>query len=171
MPSPHIMGVLRAALAVVGLAPAAHLNRVSGRVEAAEQRAAESKRALGELREEVGRWKKKAEEFEKRLAKAEEAAQRLPKAEREMQQWKARDEKHLGQLAEVRERMERAERAVALSREHLMATETKLDIVEGAIGVLDARTRAALQATASAPAEAQPSGAAVEPGASLPARR
>jgi hypothetical protein len=48
---------------------------------------------------------------------------------------------HAAKLAEVRERMRRAERAAAVSQEHLIATEAKLDIVEAALGVLDRRTR------------------------------
>jgi hypothetical protein len=48
---------------------------------------------------------------------------------------------HAGKLAEVRDRMRRAEKAAALSQEHLLATETKLDVIEAALGVLDRRTR------------------------------
>ena len=111
------------------------------RVEAADQRAAELKRAVAEARDETARWKTKAGELTQRVGKAEQAAERLPKVERELQQWKTRDEKHVSQLAEVRERMLRAEHAARLSQEHLTATETKLDVVEAAINVLDRRTR------------------------------
>jgi len=40
--------------------------------------------------------------------------------------------------------MVRAEHATALSQEHLLATETKLDVIEAALGVLDRRTRRSL---------------------------
>lgn len=141
------MSALRTLLALVGLAPAGQVRDLSDRAQKAEQRSGDFKQQTAEAREEIQRWKAKAGELTDRLAKAEDVVQRLPKVEREMQQWKARDEKHLAQLQEVRERMERAERAIVFSREHLMATETKLDIIEGAIAVLDARTRAALDAT------------------------
>ena len=111
------------------------------RVEAANQRVTELKRAMTEAREEAARWKARAGELTARASKAEQAAERLPKVERELQQWKARDEKHVAQLAEVRDRMLRAEHAAQLSQEHLTATETKLDVIEAAIGVLDRRTR------------------------------
>lgn len=135
------MGVLARILGVAGLASAGHLDSARARAEKAEARLAELKTALASARDEVERVKEKSAEQAKRLVKAEEASGRVAKAERELEQVRARDEKHLAQLAEMRERVERAERAVALSREHLMATETKLDIIEGAISVLDSRTR------------------------------
>lgn len=138
------MGLLHSFLGAVGLAPARQAQTLIKRVEATDHRVAELKRAVTEAREEAARWKTKAGELTVRLAKAEQAAARLAKAERETQQWKARDEKHVAQLAEVRDRMIRAERAAALSQEHLTATETKLDVIEAAIGVLDRRTRTAL---------------------------
>jgi predicted nucleic acid-binding Zn-ribbon protein len=150
------VGLLRSALAVVGLTSAAHARALSLRVDAADRRAGELKEALAEARADAARWKTKASELGERLAKLEDAAERLPRLEREMQQWKTRDEKHVAQLAEVRERMERAERAVALSREHLMATETKLDIIEGAVNVLDTRTRRVQESSAPEPAGAAP---------------
>lgn len=128
------MGLLHLLLGAVGLASA-------GQVRTAQQRAADLKRAVADSREEAARWKTKANELSAKLSDAEHAAERLPKVERQLQQWKARDEMHAAKLAEVRERMRRAERAAALSQEHLIATETKLDIVEAALGVLDRRTR------------------------------
>lgn len=139
------MSVLRSAarrgLAAFGLAPASHVSHLQHRVESAERRAEQGKQAIAEARDAATRWKARASELEEQVRKNARLAERLAKAERELQQVTARDEKHLGQLKEVRERMERAEKAVALSREHLMATETKLDIVEAAIHVLDTRTR------------------------------
>ena len=128
------MGLLHSLLGAVGLASAVQ-------VRTAQQRATDLKRAVGESREEAARWKAKANELSAKLSDAEHAAERLPKVERQLQQWKERDEMHVAKLAEVRERMRRAERAATLSQEHLIATETKLDIVEAALGVLDRRTR------------------------------
>ena len=139
------MSVLRSAvrrgLAALGLAPVSHVVQLQQRVAGAERRAEESKTAVAEARDASVRWKARISELEEQVRRQAHMADRLAKAERELQQVRARDEKHLGQLKDVRERMERAEKAVALSREHLMATETKLDIVEAAIHVLDARTR------------------------------
>ena len=139
--STHRMGILNSLLGAVGLASAGQARTLLKRVDAADQRTTELKRAVADAREETARWKAKAGELTERVGKAEQAAERLPKVERELQQVKARDDKHVAQLAEVRERMLRAERAAALSQEHLTATEAKLDVVEAAIGVLDRRTR------------------------------
>ncbi len=137
------MGLLHSFLGAVGLAPARQAHALIKRVEAADQRVAELKRAVAEAREDAERWKTKARTLSAQVAQAEQAAAQLPNVEREARQWKARDEKHVAQLAEVRDRMLRAEHAAALSQEHLTATETKLDVIEAAIGVLDRRTRQA----------------------------
>jgi predicted nucleic acid-binding Zn-ribbon protein len=138
------MGLLHSLLGAVGLASAGQTRTLATRVEHADHRVDELKRAVADAREEATRWKAKVKELTDRVAKAEHAAERLPKVERELQQWKTRDEKHVAQLAEVRERMLRAERAAALSQEHLTATETKLDVIEAALNVLDRRTRTPL---------------------------
>ena len=128
------MGLLTSLLGAIGLAPA-------GRLRAAQQRADELKRAVADSRADVARWKAKANELSAKLSDAERAAERLPRVDRQLQQWKARDDMHAGKLAEVRDRMRRAEKAAALSQEHPLATETKLDVIEAALGVLDRRTR------------------------------
>ena len=48
----------------------------------------------------------------------------------------------LEQLLSVR--LAEAEQALSVAREHLMAIDVKLDILEGAANVLDTRTRAAV---------------------------
>jgi len=135
------MGLIQSLLGAVGLASAGQTRNLTKRLDAADQRNAELKRAVADAREEAARWKTRANELTDRVAKADRASERLPKLERELQQVRLRDEKHVSQLAEVRERMLRAERAAALSQEHLTATETKLDVIEAAINVLDQRTR------------------------------
>ena len=135
------MGLLRSLLGAVGLASAGQARTLMKRAETADQRAAELKRAVADHRTEMVRWKTKANELSKRLSEAEHAAERLPHVERRLEQSKARDDMHVAKLAEVRERMRRAERAAALSQEHLTATETKLDVIEAALNVLDRRTR------------------------------
>jgi hypothetical protein len=49
---------------------------------------------------------------------------------------------HVEQLLRVR--LVEAEQVLVLAREHLMAIDVKLDILEGAANVLDTRTRAAI---------------------------
>lgn len=128
------MGLLTSFLGAFGLASA-------GQLRAAQQRADELKRAVADSRAEVARWKAKTNELSANLSDVEHAAERLPRVERQLQQWKARDDMHAAKLAEVRDRMRNAEKAAALSQEHLLATETKLDVIEAALGVLDRRTR------------------------------
>lgn len=135
------MGVLHSLLGAIGLTSAAHARTLLTRVQAADDRVAVLTRDLAAARDEAARWKSTADGLSTRVSKAERAAGQLAKVERELQQWKTRDEKHTAQLAEVRERMIRAERAAELSQEHLTATEAKLDVIEAAIGVLDRRTR------------------------------
>jgi hypothetical protein len=50
-----------------------------------------------------------------------------------------------GDMAKLREQLVTTERELILAREHLMAIEVKLDILEGAANVLDSRTRAAIR--------------------------
>lgn len=50
-----------------------------------------------------------------------------------------------GGLSAMQTRLAETERALALAREHLNAIEVKLEILEGAANVLDARTRVAPQ--------------------------
>jgi hypothetical protein len=48
------------------------------------------------------------------------------------------------EVQSLRARLAEAERELMVAREHLMAIEVKLDILEGAANVLDVRTRAAI---------------------------
>lgn len=117
-------------LSMLGLRPAR-------RADAVDARLAEMQRALAETREEAQRWKKKAAELTQQLERFEDAARRLPRVERDLAEAKER----LDKLRAVKHALERAERTVAISQEHLLTTETKLDVIEGAIAVLDRRTR------------------------------
>ena len=130
----HLMGLLDSLLGALGLSRAGHTRTLRKRLEAADRSAAELTRAVADAREETARWKARAGELA-------EHVKHLPKIERELKQVRMRDQKHLAQLAEVRERMRRAEHATSLSQEHLIATEAKLDLIEAAIIVLDGRTR------------------------------
>jgi chromosome segregation ATPase len=72
---------------------------------------------LAETRDRIEREKQHARKLEERSAKLEERAR------------------------ELKPRLEQALKSVQLAQEHLMTTEVKLDIVEGAVNVLDERTR------------------------------
>ena len=72
-------------------------------------------------------WKRKNQDTETKLAAAN----------KETERWK---HKHTGYLAKLSQ-LERAEQLTKLAREHLLTLETKLDVIEGAITVLDRRTR------------------------------
>ena len=78
--SSHRMGFLNSLLGAVGLASAGQARTLMKRVDAADQRTAELKRAVADAREETARWKAKAGELTERVGKAEQAAERLPKA-------------------------------------------------------------------------------------------
>lgn len=115
----------------------AQVRQLTARLEAAESRAGELKDALTAAREEMQRWKKKAGELSQQLEQFEKAAERLPRIERDL----ASANERIAHLRGIKDAIGRAERSIELSQKHLIATEMKLDIVEGAITVLDTRTR------------------------------
>jgi chromosome segregation ATPase len=121
----------------IGLSTGRRSTHLAERLEAADRRAAELKQALNESKEETQRWKRKATELTQQLERHEKAAERLPHVEREL----ARAKERIEHLVSLKEALAKAERTIAISREHLVATESKLDVIEGAITVLDRRTR------------------------------
>jgi chromosome segregation ATPase len=137
--------LFRNLLAGAGLATAAQAAHARQAADTAEQRAAA-------LRADLERWKARhheassaAAESRKAAAQAQAAAERaqrdLERAQRDVEQWKARSETRGAQVREFRERFTDTRRVATVAREHVMAIETKLDLVEAAIQVLDARTR------------------------------
>ena len=155
----------------VGLVPAGRIGELSDALTRAEQRSSELKRELDAAKEEARTLKGKVRELRERLeqarqiqpntdvtvsaanaanaanaAHAEQVAKLNQKAERELQRLRERESEQAGKLDDALKRMHSANHTVRLGREHLMMIEVKLDIVEGAIKVLDQRTRAALAA-------------------------
>lgn len=116
---------------------AAFRSDLAERLESADRRVRELKDAVSESREEAQRWKRKAKELTEQLERNEKAAERLKVVEGEL----ARARERIAHLAALKEALASAEKTIALSREHLVATESKLDVIEGAITVLDRRTR------------------------------
>jgi hypothetical protein len=51
----------------------------------------------------------------------------------------------LGDVRKLRDQLVATQKDLLLARDHLMAIEVKLDILEGAANVLDARTRVAIR--------------------------
>lgn len=116
-------------LAAFGLAPAR-----SGAV-------ASQARLIDELKERADGWKTKAREAVAH-AKALDADVKLH--QRAAEKYKTTVEKLEQRNTDVevlQARLADAERELMLAREHLMAIEVKLDILEGAANVLDLRTR------------------------------
>lgn len=153
--------MVRRVLRRAGFVPARELTETVAR---AEERMGDLKRALHaakkdaqELKETYrARSEKHAQletKFQKERAQLETKFQeRLAKWEQEVAKLRARDadraagvEEMKATLRDALQKIAWAEKTTQLGREHLMAIEVKLDIVEGAIKVLDQRTRAALE--------------------------
>lgn len=142
------MSLITNVLAPLGLAPAGHAKQL----KAESERAAEKLRTLegrsAQLKADAESWKRRHEETSRKLADAQaEIARAEAKAQREearAQELKARGDALVAEMKEMRVRLQDASRTGGTVREHLMATETKLDLIEAALQVLDARTRSAL---------------------------
>jgi DNA repair exonuclease SbcCD ATPase subunit len=114
-------------LGLFGLARLNRLRDASAKADESKARTTDLTARLETARQETERWKQKNQDTETRLAAAS----------KEIERWK---HKHTGYLAKLSQ-LERAEQRTKLAHEHLLALETKLDIIEGAITVLDRRTR------------------------------
>ena len=143
---------VRNLLGHVGLAPAAHVERAASDARQASARVKQIEAQLGKMREDCESWKRKNEEAiaasaewkkaaSRAEAKAERATAEASKADSRTAEWKSRADALSAQIREMTARLKEANRAASTAREHLMATEVKLDLVEAAIQVLDARTR------------------------------
>ncbi|MDA1183138.1 MAG: hypothetical protein O2930_00665 [Acidobacteria bacterium] len=139
-------------LAAVHLAPASQVQHVTDQARRATVKVSELEARLAKLRADVETWKshheasaRTAAEWKQAAAtanaKAERSAAHATRTEASAEEWKARAVGLKEQLRSLRERLDHANQATALAREHLMATEVKLDLVEAAIQVLDTRTR------------------------------
>jgi chromosome segregation ATPase len=121
-------------LGLFGLARATHLRAATERVNTLKEQAADAKQRLEAARQDATHWKERAAEANGRIAAATQDVER----------WKSKDSGHLEELATVQDklaRLKQAEQVIELTRGHLLTMETKLDVLEGAITVLDQRTR------------------------------
>ena len=110
-----------------------------------EHRYAALRRTVDELRTEAKTWKKKTEVSARQLEKSEAELKRHTQLLRHARADVERLRQRETEFHEVREQLTETERALGIAREQLMAIEVKLDILEGAANVLDARTRTTTQ--------------------------
>lgn len=147
---------IKTLLAAFGLAPAAHLARLEAAVRRAEGKAGQLEERLVRLRSDADNWKRRCEyaadasagwKLATRQARADldrvkaDAEKAMTGAKAEADRDKARLQNVRGVLDSARSRLADARRGIDLSNEQLMAMEVKLDLIEAAIQVLDARTR------------------------------
>ena len=116
------------ALAAVGLVPVRRFEDLSRRVK--------------DLDQDVAAWKKRATKALRRERALEDEVRSLEKRLQKQSRWMATaTEQQSGELTAIEEQLAETQRELTLTREHLMTIEVKLDILEGAANVLDARTR------------------------------
>ncbi len=141
------MGLLNA----FGLVPSARLTAANERLRKLEARVETLSQKLADAQADARTWQVKAEEARKRATGVEaEAARELQRAEKaraEIEKEAAREKKRGVDVPALERRLDGAEQDLALARDHLMAIEVKLDILEGAATVLDRRTRTLLAAS------------------------
>lgn len=153
-PGLSMKGIILKLLALFGLAPAGHVTQAHARAQRAAEKVQRLEDQLPKLRADRDVWKQRHREVAAAAAAAKRAAVTAEETTRRAQsetdrtraqvdEWRTRAEALTAQLRELRERLEESRRVGTLAREHLMATETKLDLIEAAIQVLDARTREA----------------------------
>jgi chromosome segregation ATPase len=143
---------VKSVLASVGLASAGQVNGALHQAQKAQAKLKALEDRLAKVREASANWKRRYEESVRAAAEFKQAASRADvKAERasaaaeraaaKADEWKARTDTLMGQVRDLSARLKEANRAATAAREHLMATEVKLDLIEAAIQVLDSRTR------------------------------
>ncbi len=124
--------VIVKALAAMGLVPARQHDEMS--------------RRFRDVARDRDDWKKRATKLARRERTLEQQAHDLQRQLKKFQrQGRPIAEVPEGELSAMQLRLAQTERALAVAREHLNAIEVKLDILEGAANVLDARTRVAAQ--------------------------
>jgi chromosome segregation ATPase len=134
-------------LGAIGLATAGQVETLAAALEKADARIAELREALSESRAAVEQWKERAaaatREATDAAAEAKRSAAAAAKSEARAAELKSRGDALRERLDEASTRAARCVQEARLAREHLMATEVKLDLIEAAIRLLDERTRAA----------------------------
>jgi hypothetical protein len=140
---------IRQLFAMVGLASAGQVTRLAAEARDASEKVRSLEERLTKLRADAQLWKRRHEDTARMLAerqaadteRVERLKGRAEGAEAQVVQWKQRAQLLAAEVEKMRSRLDTAQRETTLAREHLMATEVKLDLIEAAIQVLDARTR------------------------------
>jgi chromosome segregation ATPase len=134
-------------LAAIGLVPIGQVHVAAAELKRAANRTAKLQERVAHSRDDAESWKHRHEESSAALAAARRAASA---SDAEAARFKAdavrattRAAALTEQVQDMRRRLDEARRLAATANEHLMATEVKLDLIEAAIQVLDARTREA----------------------------
>ena len=123
--------LLREWLAAVGVVSARRHNAALKQLETLKAISAERKNSASAAAS-------RAQELEARLRRQSDEAGKL---QQKMDKWKEQRQQDFRQL---QLQLAKTERELKVARDHLMAIEVKLDILEGAANVLDTRTRVAL---------------------------
>ena len=135
------MGLLRFA----GLVTAARHAETTDALRNAQSRVESISRKLEETRAEVHACRSKLEDAHRQLQQADERAaretQRLEKFKADMERQASREQKRTIDFPALEHRLDEAERTLVAARDHLMSADVKVDLLEGAANVLDARTR------------------------------
>ena len=145
-------GLIRRLLGVFGLVPSGDLDRVLGEARQAAERVRSLEGRLAKVRADAENWKVRHEDAAAKLARCraelvesqaevERARTGVEHAKARAQEWKTRATSLADEKAILRARAEEAQDVAIAAREYLMATETKLDLIEAAIQVLDTRSR------------------------------
>jgi chromosome segregation ATPase len=101
-------------------------------------------RQTEELRAGATTWKQRAVEAAAHAKSLEKEVGRQARRTKETRSALERLRHREADLQKLQDQLSSTERELTLAREHLMAVEVKLDILEGAANVLDIRTRAAV---------------------------
>jgi chromosome segregation ATPase len=147
-------------LNILGLVTAGRHGLVVARLRDAESQARKLTKVVEAAKADGRTWRTKAAEMERRFKAIDKdesrRAREVEKLKNEMEkrgEGQRREMARLGAeverlkkenlaLESLRTKLAEAEHALGLAREHLMAIDVKLDILEGAANVLDSRTRA-----------------------------
>ena len=138
------MGLLN----MFGLVSGSRLATISERLRKSESRVDTLSKKLEEVQAESQAWRSKVDEAQKRVKELEgevsREAQRFRKEKAEIEKQAVREKKKTVDTDALDARLDEADHDLAVARDHLMAIEVKLDILEGAATVLDGRTRTLL---------------------------
>jgi chromosome segregation ATPase len=144
-------------LSLLGLVTVRRHNMIAAQLRDAESRARKFSKLLEEGRTETRESKLKADqalkdalknaktidvELSRQVQRSEKLKLEGDKLRTELKRSHESFVKRSADLDSLQNRLTEAERELTVAREHLMAVEVKLDILEGAANVLDVRTRA-----------------------------